>query len=49
MEYLLDRGPYTDVPLAEIESDLTARHPRLVRAAGGLTGDLAGEAEAERR
>lgn len=29
MEYLQDRGPYTDVPFAEIMADFSARYPRL--------------------
>jgi transglutaminase-like putative cysteine protease len=48
MEYVLDRGPYTDIPVEEIRADFTARYPYLIEVlAKGGHGDLAAEAEAE--
>ena len=49
MEYLQDRGPYTDVPFAEIMNDFKERYPRLHAALDHDSGgDFAAEAEAER-
>lgn len=48
MEYLADRGPYTDVPFAEIMGDFKLRYPRLHASLDHTPGgDFAAEAEAE--
>lgn len=47
MEYLLDRGPYTDVPLNEILGDFRARYPYLTEKLAEAGGDFHAEADAE--
>jgi len=50
MEYLLDRGAYTDVPFDEIMSDFAERYPYLFEDAdNGMSGDFAAEAAADRQ
>ncbi len=50
MEYLLDRGAYTDVPFEEIMSDFAERYPYLFEDAdNGMSGDFAAEAAADRQ
>lgn len=45
MEYLLDRGPYTDLPLREILMDFRDRYPRwIAHIEAGATGDMLDEA-----
>ena len=49
MEYLQDRGPYTDVPFAEIMDDFKQRYPRLHASLDhDIGGNFAAEAAAER-
>ena len=45
MEYLRDRGAYTDLPLTEILADFAARYPKWIEAIReGMRGDLMSEA-----
>lgn len=37
MEYLLDRGSFADVPVAQLMSELAKYYPKLVRECGGIT------------
>ena len=49
MEYLQDRGPYTDIPFDEIMADFRARYPRLHASLDhDHGGDFEAEAQAER-
>jgi hypothetical protein len=37
MEYLLDRGSFSDVPVQQLMSELAKYYPKLVRECGGVT------------